>query len=265
MYKDPELKNDRNFTATIFIIQLGPDGPQFHAHESVLKRSPKLIEEIEKAKGKKRATKQNTLALMAHDAIAFEQMLQFLYKDKFLLSKNKNTPAERLGEFKELMSLAKHYVLPSLQKQVVKLFSSGKIIYKIPPGHFFDWAEDMYYEELDHENGPFKIYLSRVGPTLMKTADEGTMKQLARMVNQGGGFAEQLFVAAATVSLPYPKSLILGLTVIFSSGIEYADPTHCRQEGRAGRSVYSRSSPCHQRREKGTCPSGCDGGSHRYT
>ena len=207
LYKAPKLKNDRNFTATIFIIQLGPDGPQFHAHESVLKRSPKLTEEIEKAKGNKRATKQNTLALMAHDAIAFEQMLQFLYKDKFLLSKNKNTPAERLGEFKELMSLAKHYILPSLQKQIVKLFSSGKILYKIPPSDFFDWAEDMYYEELDHENGPFKVYLSRVGPTLMKTVDEGTMKQLARMVNQGGGFAEQLFVAAATVCLPLSKNV----------------------------------------------------------
>ena len=227
-YKDPKLKNDRNFTATIFIIQLGPDGPQFHAHESVLKRSPKLTEEIEKAKGNKRATKQNTLALMAHDAIAFEQMLQFLYKDKFLLSKNRNAPAERLGEFKELMSLAKHYVLPSLQKQIVKLFSSGKILYKIPPGHFFDWAEDMYYEELDHENGPFKVYLSRIGPTLMKTADEGTMKQLARMVNQGGGFAEQLFVAAATVSPLYPKTFEFWLNCVYPPGIKYADPSHCR-------------------------------------
>ena len=215
-YEDSKLKTDRNFTATIFIIQLGPDGPQFHAHESVLKRSPKLNEEVEKAKGRKRASKQNTLALMAHDAIAFEQMLQFLYKDKFLLSKNKHTPAERLGEFKELMSLAKHYVLPNLQKQIVKLFSSSKILYKIPPSHFFDWAEDMYYEEIDHENGPFKVYLSRIAPTLMKTADEGTMKQMARMVNQGGGFAEQLFVAATNVSPPlYQNGLILGLFILF--------------------------------------------------
>ena len=140
---------------------------------------------------------------MPHDAIAFEQMLQFLYKDKFLLSKNKNTPAERLGEFKELMSLAKHYVLPALQKQIVKLFSSSKIVAKIPPGLFFDWAEDMYYEEIDHENGPFKIYLSRVAPTLVKAADEQTKKDMARMVNQGGGFAEQLFIAVAAVSSVY--------------------------------------------------------------
>lgn len=187
-----------NFTATIFIIQLGPDGPQFHAHESVLKRSPKLAEEIDKAKANKRATKQNTLPLMAHDAIAFEQMLQFLYKDKFLMSKNKNTPLARLEEFKELMSLAKHYVLPGLQKQVVKLFSSSKIMSRIPPGKFFDWAEDMYYEELDHENGPFKVYFSKVAPMFMKGVDEATRKDLVRMVKQGGGFAEQIFVAATT-------------------------------------------------------------------
>ena len=200
LLKDPKLNNNRNFTATIFIIQLGPDGPQFHAHESVLKRSPKLAQEIDKAKANKRATKQNTLPLMAHDAIAFEQMLQFLYKDKFLMSKNKSSPDERLGEFKELMSLAKHYVLPGLQKQVVKLFSSSKILSKITSGHFFDWAEDMYFEELDHENGPFKVYLSRVAPTLVKGADEATMKELVGMVKHGGGFAEQLFIAAATVS-----------------------------------------------------------------
>ncbi|CAF9938665.1 MAG: hypothetical protein ALECFALPRED_007814 [Alectoria fallacina] len=187
-----------NFTATIFIIQLGSDGPQFHAHESVLKRSPRLAEEIDRAKANKRATKQNTLALMTHDAIAFEQMLQFLYKDKFLMSENKNTALARLGELKELMSLAKHYVLPSLQKQVVKLFSSSKILGEVAPGVFFDWAEDMYHEELDHDNGPFKVYFSKVAPMLMKGANEATWKDLARMVKQGGGFAQQLFVAAAT-------------------------------------------------------------------
>ena len=202
LHKDPKLKKHRNFTATIFIIQLGTDGAHFHAHESVIKRSPKLAEEIDKAKASKRATKQNTLLLMPHDAIAFEQMLQFLYKDKFLLSKNNNTPVERLGEFKELMSLAKHYILPGLQKSVVKLFSSSKLLAKVPSGTFFDWAEDMYYEELDHENGPFKVYLSKVSPMLIKGADEATRKALARMIKQGGGFAEQLFVAAITASFP---------------------------------------------------------------
>lgn len=198
--KTPDSNRDRNFTATIFIIQLGPDGPQFHAHESVLKRSPKLAEEIDKAKANKRATKQNTLPLIAHDAIAFEQMLQFLYKDKFLMSKTKHTPLARLGEFKELMSLAKHYVLPGLQKQIVKLFSSSKIQAKVPPSAFFDWAEDMWHEELDHDNGPFKVYLTKVAPMLVKGADEATKKEILRMVNQGGGFAEQLFIAVSTVS-----------------------------------------------------------------
>lgn len=137
---------------------------------------------------------------MTHDAVAFEQMLQFLYKDKFLTSKNKHTALERLGEFKELMSLAKHYVLPGLQKQVVKLFSSSKTLSKVPPLTFFDWAEDMYHEELDHEKGPFKVYMSKVAPTLLKGADAATMKELVRMVKHGGGFAEQLFIAAITVS-----------------------------------------------------------------
>ena len=136
---------------------------------------------------------------MPHDVVAFEQMLQFLYKDKFLLSKKKTTPIARLEEFKELMSLAKHYVLPSLQKQVVKLFSSSKMLARIPPGSFFEWAEDMYYEELDHEQGPFKVYLSKVAPMLMKAADEATRKDLIQMINNGGGFAEQLFIAATTV------------------------------------------------------------------
>ena len=209
LHKDSRLDKHRNFTATIFIIQLGPDGPQFHAHESVLKRSPKLAGEIEKAKANKRATKQNTLPLMNHDAIAFEQMLQFLYKDKFFMSKNKKSPDEHLGELKEVMSLAKHYILPGLQKQVVKYFSSSRILGKIPPRRFFDWAEDMYYEELDHENGPFKLYLSKVAPTLLKGADGATRKELVGMVKQGGGFAEQLFIAAVTVSSLC--SIILGL------------------------------------------------------
>ena len=141
---------------------------------------------------------------MTHDAIAFEQMLQYLYKDKFLLSKHKKSTDERLGELKELMSLAKHYVLPDLQKQVVKFFSSSKILSKISHGRFFEWAEDMYYEELDHENGPFKVYMSKVAPTIMREANAATRKELVGMVKQGGGFAEQLFIAAATVR---PSSL----------------------------------------------------------
>ena len=115
------------------------------------------------------------------------------------MSKNKHTALARLGEFKELMSLAKHYILPDLQKQVIKLYSSSKILSKVPALTFFDWAEDMYHEELDHENGPFKVYLSKVAPMLLKSADPASMKELVRMVHQGGGFAGQLFIAATTV------------------------------------------------------------------
>ena len=132
--------------------------------------------------------------------MAFEQMIQFLYRDKFVLCMTNGTPLERLEEFKELMSIAKHYVLPRLQKQIVRIFSSSKLMTKVSPGVFFDWAEDMYYEELDHQNGPFKVYLAKVAPTLMKGVDEATKKALTHMISQGGGFAEQLFIAATTVS-----------------------------------------------------------------
>ena len=228
-HKHSKLIKNRNFTATIFIIQLGPDGAHFHAHESVLKSSPKLAEEIEKAKANRRAAKQNTLPLLPHDAVAFEQMLQFLYKDKFLLSKNKTSPHDRLKELGELMSLAKHYGLPGLQKQIIKLFSSSKILSKITPGVFFDWAEDMYSEEIDHENGPFKMYFSRVAPTLIKTVDEATKNELKRMVAQGGGFAEQLFNAAVTVG-SLCLHFLFGELIDLGSG--YTDNAHYHQERR---------------------------------
>ena len=188
-----------NFTTTIYIIQLGPNGHQFHAHESVLNRSPKLHEEMMKAKSSKRATKRNSLSLMAHDAVAFEQMLQYLYKDHFQLSKSKSSALARIAEIHELFSLAKHYMLPGLQKQIVKLFSGSKMLAKITPTTFFDWAEDMYYEELDHENGPFKSYFARVAPALLCTVEPGLVNDLCRMVKMGGGFAEELFKASHTV------------------------------------------------------------------
>lgn len=102
-----QLTPTSNFTATIFIIQLGPNGHQFHAHESVLNRSPKFRDEVHKAKSSKRATKQNLIQLMAHDPVAFEQMLQYLYKDTFQLSKTKPSAFDRMAEIRELMSLAK--------------------------------------------------------------------------------------------------------------------------------------------------------------
>ncbi len=73
------------------------------------------------------------------------------------------------------------------------------MIAKITPAAFFDWAEDMYYEELDHENGPFKVFFARVAPALMRCVDPSVSKDLCRMVKLGGGFAEELFKAMHAV------------------------------------------------------------------
>ena len=135
---------------------------------------------------------------MAHDPVAFEEMLQYLYKDQFKLTKWKSTEA-RLKEIHELMSLAKHYLLPDLQKQVVALFSKSKMISKMTPTRYFDWAEDMFYEDIDHENGAFKTYLARVAPSMIKELEEAKMKELFQMVKSGGGFAEELFKAVYEV------------------------------------------------------------------
>ena len=185
----------------MFTCQLGKDGPELKAHEFTLKRSPVLVEAIQKARANKRVAKHQILDLMAHDKTAFEQMLCYLYTDKFQMSKKKGiTTAARLEELKELMSLAKYYELPDLQKQVVQVFKTSKLITQIPRAKFFDWAEDMYYEELDHKDGPFKVYFSMVAPSLLKGMDEECKKSLAEMMNHGGGFAAQLFIAATTVS-----------------------------------------------------------------
>ena len=194
----------------MFTCQLGKDGPELKAHEFTLKRSPVLVEAIQKARANKRVTKHEILYLMAHDKTAFEQMLCYLYTDKFQMSKNKSTTtSERLDELKELMSLAKYYQLPDLQKQVVQVFKTSKLITQIPRAEFFDWAEDMYYEELDHENGPFKIHFSMVAPNLLKGLDEACKSSLTAMANRGGGFAQQLFIAATTVS----SSMLGGLPI----------------------------------------------------
>lgn len=171
----------------------------YRTHESPLMRSPKLAAEIQKARANRSDSKKTHLSLMAHDRNAFNQMLHYLYYDSFTLTKDP-TSVEYLDEIKELMSLAKHYVLPGLQKQVVKLFTSSKLMEVMTLSEFFDWAEDMYFEEIDHENGPFKVYFSKVAPALMKKVDEGTKKELSRMIKHGGGFANELFLAVFTVS-----------------------------------------------------------------
>lgn len=166
-----------------------------------------MISEIAKARRNKRSTRQNVLYLLPHDSVAFEQMVEYLYKDKFTLSKNKDTAVQRLAEIQELFSLAKHYVLPDLQRQVVRLFSASKFLQKVHASTFFDWAEDMYYDELDHRNGAFKVYLMRVGPALMRGLGEDVIKDIGRMVKNGGAFAEDLFMAAYQVRFPVDDSL----------------------------------------------------------
>ena len=127
-------------------------------------------------------------------------MLQFLYKDTFILKTNASSPLEtRLKEFYELFSLGKHYVLPGLQKQVVKAVSQSRMVGKIRVDRFFDWSEDMYHEELDKEKGPFRGFFVRVAPGMVKKAKEGDVKAIAEIVGQGGGFASEIFKALYAV------------------------------------------------------------------
>ena len=127
-------------------------------------------------------------------------MLQYLYKDTFILKSRTSGPLEaRLNEIHELFSLAKHYVLPGLQKQVVKAFSQSRMVGKMPVNRFFDWSEDMYYEELDKEGGPFRAFFARVAPGMVKKAKEGQVGEIAKIVGQGGGFAGEIFKAMYAV------------------------------------------------------------------
>ncbi|KAL9100484.1 MAG: hypothetical protein Q9163_004139 [Psora crenata] len=192
-----------NFNSTVYEIKLGETDFKYHGHESVLAKSPVLLQEIEKAKKNPRRARQQTLHLDPHDPGAFEQLLQYLYRDQFV-SLNLSSVLGTLKEFHELMSLAKHFQLPGLQKLVVQTFQKSKLLTKVDALTFFDWGEDMYYEELDHEKGPFKKYFERVAPTMIKEAmvkggsrglDKGLMTKLLEMVKLGGGYAEELFKA----------------------------------------------------------------------
>ena len=203
----PTHKPHRNFNSTVYEIRLGDTGFKYHGHESVLSKSPKFAVEITKARARPRKAHQQTLAIDPHDPGAFDQMLQYLYKDKFNMLKHTAVMA-RLKEFHELMSLAKHFQLPGLQKQVVANFSKSRLLSRVKAAMFFDWAEDMYYEELDHESGPFKNYFERVAPGLLQKGkeqvkagegDDGLMDAVLEMVKQGGGYAAELFKAAHAV------------------------------------------------------------------
>lgn len=182
-------------------LGVGANSPQFHVHETVLTKSPRMVEEIAKAKANKRTTKHNVLLLNPHDPIAFEQMVSYLYSGKFKLKGKQETAILRIQEIHELFSLAKHFVLPELPKMAVRHFSSSKMLAKITAATFFDWAEDMYYEELDRQNGPFATYFRRVAPMLLKSLDKACVNDLCRVVSDGGRFCGELFSAAYAVNL----------------------------------------------------------------
>ena len=177
----------------------GDDCPQFHVHETVLTKSPRFVYEINKAKSHKRATKHNVLILDGYDTIAFEQMIEYLYTKKFALKKDSHTAILRIQEVYQLFSLAGHFVLPELQKQAVKCFSVSRMLAKITPATFFDWAEDMYYEELDKECGSFIIYFRRVAPMLLQNCDQATVRDLCNVASIGGKYCGELFSACHTV------------------------------------------------------------------
>ena len=82
---------------------------------------------------------------------------------------------------------------------MVKAFSQSRMVGKVPVNRFFDWSEDMYYEELDKEKGPFRAFFARVAPGLVKKMKGGDMGEIAKIVGQGGGFAGEIFKAMYAV------------------------------------------------------------------
>ena len=94
----------------------------------------------------------------------------------------------------------------------MKAFSQSRMVGKIPVNRFFDWSEDMYYEELDKEKGPFRAFFARVAPGLVKKAKEGEVGEIAKIVGQGGGFAGEIFRAVHAVC----SLLLVGIFGSFS-------------------------------------------------
>ena len=163
----------------MYELTLGDSDFKFHGHESVLIKSPKFVEAIKSAKAKKRRAPRQSLQFDDHDPGAFSQMIQWLYSDKFNMIKSNDIPA-RLRELTELMSLAKTFKLPALQKLVISSFAKSKMVHKCDISGFFDWAEDMYYSELDPEDGPFPRFLAAEAPKLLQAYGLGVIRRNAR-------------------------------------------------------------------------------------
>ena len=191
----------RNFSATIFVIYLGQSDVQYHAHESVLLRSTKMVDEVQKAKNKGRRTQQHILKLGPHDPQAFSQMLQYLYKDDFVPIKENRSRQARMKELLELMSLAKFYNLLGLQKLVMSHVRRSKVSSRATFSEFFEWAEDMYCEELDHTDGQFKTYFRETAPELIQKAEPKERERLSELIRPPAAFGKELFKVTLEVHI----------------------------------------------------------------
>ena len=163
-------------------------------------KSPRFQIEIAKAKSCKRPASQNVINLPAHDETAFDQMIDYLYKRDIKRSKIGTSVKSKAKNYIELFSLSKHYQLRDLQRLVIKMFSTSKILMKMTPSHFFDWAEDMYHNELDHKEGPFSNCFARVAPMVLAAGiSEELVAEIDRVTAQGGGLSVLLFRTALEV------------------------------------------------------------------
>lgn len=178
------------------------------------------------AKNKLCKTQQQIIQLLPHDKGAFGQLVGFLYSDQFKTlecNKAKKRIGYRMKEIFEVMSLAKYYDMPSLQKDIMRVVSKDRLVQKVDAGAFFDWAEDMWYEEMDMKNGPFIKYLQRHAPAMLRSATEKDLKGMKKIINGGGEYVKELFVAMHKVNIrifPTVESMRLNILKAFSLGGE---------------------------------------------
>ncbi len=165
------------------------------AHESVLRKSTTLSAEVTKAKTNARKSKQSTITLQPHNKAAFEQMLAYLYTDKLALAQGPQCKlaSNRMKEVQEAMSLAKHYNLPAMQHQIVQTLKKGNFHRRMSGKEFFEWAEDVYFAEIDQVAGPFKRWFGAVALEILRNGEEGLQDTLAELVRGGSGYSVALF------------------------------------------------------------------------
>ena len=81
--------------------------------------------------------------------------------------------------------------------RVVKLENVQK---KAEADAFFDWAEDMWYEEMDPVNGPFATFFRRHAPAMMLSSQDKDLQSMLKCVSAGGEFVKEVFIAMYEVS-----------------------------------------------------------------